>query len=470
MTVYILGGGPAGLALAQGLSDHGQDFVLIERDSVLGGLAKTVSWDAIGDHDLGPHKIFSMNEDLNERVNNLIAADQWVVRNKKATIFMGGQYLPYPPSPFALLHIYGPVTFLKMCMGFGLAKLFGWIKAPFAKSFEQDLSARVGFALYDKLFRPIAEKLWGDPRNLDIKLSQGRVQIPSVFEIIRGILGVKSNSTFEALEFSYPKGGLKTLWNAISENISSHGKIFTQHEVQELTCDMQGNVKSIEVLDLTSKEAKTLILSDDDYVISSLPLALNAKLLGDYLSDKAHDVAKNVVRLNDLVLVFLHIESDELTDNSWIFIPDPDIIFHRVSEQNSFDVSMVPSGSIVCCEVMSSPQRPLSDLPDDKLVASCLDDLEALGLGRPKLKASKVTRLPKSYPVYQVGFESQLKELIGEFDTLPNFKTIGRQGAFNYIGTLDAMDIGFGAADWIADRQKDWKLERERTEHFPVLD
>jgi protoporphyrinogen oxidase len=470
MTVYILGGGPTGLALAQGLSDHGQNFVLIERDSDLGGLAKTVSWAKIGDHDLGPHKIFSMNEALNQRVNSLIDAEQWVVRDKKATIFMGGQYLPYPPSPFALLHIYGPVTFLKMCIGFGLAKIFGWMRAPFAKSFEQDLRARVGLALYDKLFRPIAEKLWGDPRNLDLKLSQGRVQIPSVFEIIRGILGIKSNSSFEALEFSYPKGGLKMLWQAISKNISSNGQILANHAVQKLLCDSQGNIDAIEVRDLTANETKKITLSDDDYIVSTLPLALNARLLGDKLSEAAHDIAQNVVKLNDLVLVFLHIEADELTENSWIFIPDPDIIFHRVSEQNSFDVSMVPSGSIVCCEVMSSSQRPLADRPDDELVASCLDDLEKLGLGRPEVKASKVTRLPKSYPVYQVGFETQLKTLIGEFDALPNFKTIGRQGAFNYIGTLDAMDIGFGAAEWIVDREKDWQLERERTEHFPVLD
>lgn len=470
MTVYILGGGPTGLALAQGLSDHGQDFVLIERDTDLGGLAKTVSWEKIGDHDLGPHKIFSMNEALNQRVNSLIDADQWVVRDKKASIFMGGQYLPYPPSPFALLHIYGPVTFTKMCIGFGWAKTFGWMRAPFAKSFEQDLSARVGFALYDKLFRPIAEKLWGDPLNLDIKLSQGRVQIPNVFEIILGTLGIKSNSSFEALEFSYPKGGLKMLWQAISRNISSNGKILVDHAVQKLTCDTQGNIKTIEVRDLKANKNKKMTLSDDDYVVSTLPLALNARLLGSKLSDAAHDIAHNVVKLNDLVLVFLHIEADELTENSWIFIPDPNIIFHRVSEQNSFDVSMVPSGSIVCCEVMSSPQRPLSDKPDDELVASCLDDLEKLGLGRPKVKASKVTRLPKSYPVYQVGFESQLQALICEFDALPNFKTIGRQGAFNYIGTLDAMDIGFGAAEWIVDREKDWQRERERTEHFPVLD
>jgi hypothetical protein len=33
-------------------------------------------------------------------------------------------------------------------------------------------------------------------------------------------------------------------------------------------------------------------------------------------------------------------------------------------------------------------------------------------------------------------------------DHIENLRTIGRQGAFNYIGTLDAMDIGYGAARW----------------------
>ena len=242
------------------------------------------------------------------------------------------------------------------------------------------------------------------------------------------------------------------------------------HEVENLECDAQGRIKSIQVRDLESNQIKTLRIADDDYVVSTLPLSLNARFLKSQLSDKALDVARNVVKLNDLVLVFLHIEADELTENSWIFVPDPEIIFHRLSEQNSFDESMVPSGSIVCCEIMSSDQRPLADKSDNELVEACLAELVKLDFSNPTVKQSKVIRLPRSYPVYEVGFENRLSALISEFDALPNFKTIGRQGAFNYIGTLDAMDIGFGAAEWIIDRDKDWQIERERTEHFPVLD
>ena len=39
-------------------------------------------------------------------------------------------------------------------------------------SFEDDLTNRVGKALYKNIFEPIARKLWGNPKTLDLKLSQ----------------------------------------------------------------------------------------------------------------------------------------------------------------------------------------------------------------------------------------------------------------------------------------------------------
>ncbi len=37
-----------------------------------------------------------------------------------------------------------------------------------------------------------------------------------------------------------------------------------------------------------------------------------------------------------------------------MFVPDDKIIFHRVSEQESFDPEMTGDRSVVCCEVMKS--------------------------------------------------------------------------------------------------------------------
>ena len=118
MTVYILGGGPSGLAVVDSLKDKGiDDFILIENSDNLGGLAKTITWENVGSHDLGPHKIFSLDRKLVKRVENLLPKNQWLIRDKKSTIYINKNFLPYPPSPFSLLKVFGLSLFIKMNIG-----------------------------------------------------------------------------------------------------------------------------------------------------------------------------------------------------------------------------------------------------------------------------------------------------------------------------------------------------------------
>jgi hypothetical protein len=120
---------------------------------------------------------------------------------------------------------------------------------------------------------------------------------------------------------------------------------------------------------------------------------------------------------------------------------------------------------------MSSPSRPLAGKTDEELMSLAISGLYTMGYSGFKVLNQRVIRLPKSYPVFRTGFEVGLSELIGGLDQFDNFRSIGRQGAFNYIGTLDAMDIGYGFANWLAKgKTKAWKDERERTNHYPVLD
>jgi len=98
MTIYVLGAGPAGLAVVDGLVEQSsEDFVVLERSSALGGLAQTVEWAGVGHHDLGPHKIFTTDPALMRRVEALLPAADWLTREKISSIYMNGHYLPYPP-------------------------------------------------------------------------------------------------------------------------------------------------------------------------------------------------------------------------------------------------------------------------------------------------------------------------------------------------------------------------------------
>lgn len=469
MTTYILGAGPAAMAVADGLNDgNGGYFVVLEKGARLGGLAQTVSWNEIGTHDLGPHKIFSLDKKLIGRVEGLLPSSSWLTRKKISSIYMNGHYLPYPPSPFSLAGVFGLPSFIRMVIGYGTARLSNLIGSKNPGTFEEDLINRMGEPLYEVLFKPIAVKLWGDPRELDVKLSRGRVQTPSLIEVIGRLLKLNNSSDFEALTFRYPKGGLGRLWSAIESKVHTKGKFLLEHSVTRLVAH-EGRITEIH---FQSNGAKGLIeVGPKDYVVSTLPLAITTKLLADSLPKHLPELADKVVTLNDLLLVFLHVDRASLLDESWVFVPDPSIVFHRLSEQESFDPEMITNGSIVCCEIMSGPARSLAEQTDDELCTAAVKGLANMGYSGFKVLDQRVIRLPKSYPVFRKGFEKGLTELIQSLDQFRNFRTIGRQGAFNYIGTLDAMDIGYGFADWLSTgKSQSWKQERERTNHYPVLD
>jgi protoporphyrinogen oxidase len=474
MTVYVLGGGPAGLALVDGLcAETGARFVVVERDAQLGGLARTVQWDGIGTHDLGPHKIFTTDKALFDRVRELLPPADWLTRPKKSSIYMRGHYLPYPPSPLSLGRVYGFVALGVMALDYLFARLRSLAGGSEARTFEEDLSTRVGGRLYAALFRPIALKLWGDPARLDVKLSRGRVQTPSLWELVARTIGVKSADSFEAHEFLYPRGGLMRLWDAIRDKAVGRGEFLLNREVVRL--DVDGTcVRSIVLRDRASGTESAVDLAPDDFVFSTLPLGRLADFLGGAASPTLKSEIGTVLSLNDLILVFLHVAPASMLDESWIFVPDPEILFHRVSEQESFDPGMTPNGSIVCCEVMDNDGRPTMRLSDSELVEGCVRGLERMG-HRCDVRHSRVLRLRASYPVFRPGYTEVLERALADIDHIENLRTIGRQGAFNYIGTLDAMDIGYGAARWYRlrtamDADRGWREERVRTGHYPVLD
>ena len=70
-----------------------------------------------------------------------------------------------------------------------------------------------------------------------------------------------------------------------------------------------------------------------------------------------------------------------------------------------------------------------------------------------------------------MGFESQPEGIDHEFDALPNFKTIGRQGALLTISVhWTQWILALGLLNGLSIERKTGSGERERTEHFPVLD
>ena len=473
--VFVLGGGPCGLALAYDLSLQKIPVKIIEASAQLGGLAKTISWGA-SKMDLGPHKLFTLDDALMNKVLQLLPADHWIIHPKKSRIYMKHHFLSYPPTPVDLWKTFGTLA----CMGAGwdmaLAKVKGVLGAKpldaSQRTFENDARSRVGDGLYQLFFKPLAKKIWGDPSILDEALSKSRIQVPSIRGTLRKLFSPKQKSTWQADTYRYPKDGLSSMWNSMEKTIrAGGGEFILNNPLSQIEADEQGRITTLKMADGQS----IAVDPEKDWVVSTIPVGRLAKMFSKIVPP---NIVKAVdeLRLNDLWLVFMKVDGNVLQDNSWMFIPDPSVIFHRVSTQRKFDPGMVEGKvDLICCEVMNYPGKDTAAMSEQDVTQRCIQGLLDMKLiaSPSAVKETRFVKLPTSYPVMTVGYQNAQKEVLSFFDQFKNLRTIGRQGAYNYIGTLDAMDTGFGTARWLIDGAKDisaWKEERERTLFYPILD
>ena len=190
--IYILGGGPTGIAVAHELSNiSDEEFLLIEKGNKIGGLASTLNWEPHGLHDLGPHKIFSIDKKLEKKVKLILGNENWVTKKKISKIFLNGKLIDYPPSPIIILKTFGFFLFTKFVISFLYQKFYLNFKKQQINSYKDHLTTRVGSEIFSKVFQPITEKIWGDPSTLDKKLSETRVQLPSILDMLLLTIGVK---------------------------------------------------------------------------------------------------------------------------------------------------------------------------------------------------------------------------------------------------------------------------------------
>ena len=96
--ILILGAGPAGLACAMELSRKGRHPTLIEKDELVGGLAKTLTIREGEDvflTDIGPHRFFSKNKYLYDFIEDLLH-EEWRKEPRLTRQYIDGKFFDYP--------------------------------------------------------------------------------------------------------------------------------------------------------------------------------------------------------------------------------------------------------------------------------------------------------------------------------------------------------------------------------------
>lgn len=464
----ILGAGVAGLSTGWKLAEAGYQTVVLEKNLFIGGMASTFKYQDMY-LDYGPHKIFTLMEDVLVEIKDLIGEKDLLKVKKKSRIYLKGQFLNYPLILSDLLYRLG----LKTCIDCGLSYLTAEIKSIFRKtadySFADWVSNRFGTRLYELIFAPYARKIWGEPKNLAVELASTRIAVPSLWEIIRQmILKLPEKSVINAPYFYYPKTGVGQISVKMADKISNkNGQIVIDKTVSGIKL-ISGKVRRIEY-----GKMQKIDIDPTDVIVSTIPIPILLKILDPVPPEAVFNQAMKL-KTRNLILFYLVLSKSSVSSDSWLFFPEEKFAFNRVFEQKNFSKFMIPENkTVLCLEITCDSKSPTWRKTTDQLYKVVITQLKETGLIKPNQVVDYFDkRLSFAYPIYDISFRRNLDYILDWINNIDNLYTVGRQGAFGYTGTLDSIHMGFTVANYIKSYQNKsgWKRESKKFKSYVVVD
>ena len=104
--VVVIGAGPSGLTAAYELSRQGVSTIVIEKEHLVGGLARTEEFRGFL-FDMGGHRFFTKNKKVNWFWRDVLK-DDFLRRPRLSRIYYKNKYFNYPPKPLNVLKGLGP--------------------------------------------------------------------------------------------------------------------------------------------------------------------------------------------------------------------------------------------------------------------------------------------------------------------------------------------------------------------------
>ncbi len=436
--VVVLGAGIGGLAAAYYLSlRDGFEITVIEKEAIPGGVCGSFSHAGFT-LDYGPHKLYSVLPGIMDDIREILGNRALEVE-KKNRLFLNGHPVDYPLKPGNLLKALGVGESFKIGLGFGLSLLQGLVASREASTYEQYMIRRFGRRGYELIFKPLAEKVWGDPSHLHADVAAIRVPASGGLEVLLKLLKLKQeNARTNAGFFLYPEQGFGAFAQAMVEAIEDKGgKVLLGTKAEKIQLE-DGNIRGVQV----AADGRADTIGCDLLINSIRPSEVGAMIWGRD-SEQAVFVRENL-RLRDAMLVYLGIDRDRVLEDQWIFFPERSFPFSRLSEPKLISYRLGPVGkTVLCCDFTCEEGCPQWQGAEDDLIRTCIRSLVNAGfITEEEVEYSFVKRIPRVYPVYDCQYRDNLSRLYSFFDEIGNLILTGRSGMFNYNNADHCLDMG----------------------------
>ncbi len=457
----VIGAGPAGLTAAYELVKLDFHPVVLEKEHVVGGLARTETFKGFS-FDLGGHRFFTKVEEVRKMWHEVLGHD-FLRRPRLSRIYYDRTFFYYPLKPLNALVGLGVWRSLLIVLSYLRWQLFPHRRE---ETFEQWVTNRFGRRLFETFFKTYTEKVWGiSCSELKAEWAAQRIKDLSLFTALLNMF-VTPKHTIKTLieEFEYPRRGPGMMWNAVKSEVERRGgSTWLRADVAKIR-RTGTHIDSVVV----ACDGVEHVVDGTDF-ISSMPVTELVKKLDP---PPPADVVRAAEKLSyrDFITVCLIVDRPELFPDNWIYVHSPEVRVGRIQNFKNWSPEMVPDSrkTSLGLEYFCNEGDDLWTRPDRDLIELAKVEVERIGLARANdVEEGCVVRVPKSYPIYDADYREHLAVVRAFVDGLVNLQTIGRNGLHRYNNQDHAMLTGMLAVkNAVLGEQNDlWSVNTEPEYH-----
>ena len=466
----VIGAGPAGLTAARELTGHGDPVTVVESDSMVGGISRTVERDGWR-FDIGGHRFFTKVPRVEAFWHDVLPPEDFLVRPRMSRIFYGGKFYDYPIKLGNALRNLGVVEALRCALS------FLWVRLrppPDRDTLEGYIVANYGWRLYRHFFKTYNEKVWGVPAS-ELSADWGAQRIKgmslwtAVWEPLRNSLpGARRSRSAQVTslieEFQYPKYGPGMMWERCAEQVAAAGGAIWFDSPARAVHLEDGRAVAVTV----GRPDGGAVRLPADAVISSMPLTGLARIIDPPPPPSVLESA-DALHYRDFLTVALVVPADRGFPDNWIYIHAPDVKVGRIQNFGSWSPFMVKDGfTCLGLEYFVFEGDQLWSSTDEELVALATDELAAIGLvDKGDVQAGYAVRIPKAYPVYDDAYDQQVKVIRTWLESsASNVHPVGRNGMHKYNNQDHSMYTAMLTVDNLRGAHHDiWSVNVEEEYH-----
>jgi protoporphyrinogen oxidase len=299
-----------------------------------------------------------------------------------------------------------------------------------AVNFKEWMNAVFGDGIVNYFMQPYNFKVWATPAELMSKdWIAERVSVIDLERIERNIAENRLDSSWGPNNlFKFPeKGGTGAIFEGIAEPFKD--KINFNHEVTAI---------SFTDKKLTVGNGKT---QHYDNLISTIPIDQLIERSSD-APQKVREAAAKLVH-NSVMVVGIGVERKLNDSKCWMYFPENNCPFYRVTNFHNYSPNNVPNGDIerysaLMCEISYSEFKPINK---ETIVEETIQGLINAGMldesDRELIVSRYVIDVPYAYPVPTIDRDEALNVIHPYLESVNVFSR-GRFGAWRYeIGNMD---------------------------------